>query len=64
MKAFQIPKIELYWKTISYVQTCIKAKRGFGKEIVVEFYAPLDLNKPASDIKYEFRRIGEDLDLI
>lgn len=33
MKYFQIPKIEQFWRSICYVQTCVKAKKGFGKEI-------------------------------
>lgn len=43
MKYFQIPKVEQFWRSLCYIQTCVKAKKGFGKGIVVDFFAPLDL---------------------
>jgi hypothetical protein len=42
----------------------VKAKRGFGKEFVVDYYAPLDLGKPEAEIKYDFRSLGEDVDIL
>lgn len=57
-------KYDPYWKTIYYVQTCVSSKVGFGKEIVVDFYAPLDLHSPNNEIKYDYKSLGDDVQLL
>ena len=64
MYRFNQPKTADFWKTISYVQTCVKSKKGFGKEIQVDFYAPLDFANPNNEIKYDFRSLGDDVELL
>ena len=61
---FNIPKSDHFWQTINFVQTCVKAKKGFGKEFVVEYYAPLDVAKPEDEIKYDYRSLGDDVDIL
>ena len=30
------------WKTVEYVQTCVKDEKGIGKPFSVTFYAPIN----------------------
>ena len=53
-----------FWKTISCIQTNVKAQIGCGTPIIVRFYAPLDREDPGKQIEYDFRSLGEDEDLI
>ena len=53
-----------YWRNVSHIQTCVKSKKGIGKPIKVIFYAPIDLQEPDAEIKYDFRAIGDDVELL
>lgn len=53
-----------YWKKVSCVQTNIKSKLGCGTPIIVKFYAPVDQSEPENEIKYDFRSLGDDGDLV
>ena len=49
-------KIELF-------QTTIKSKWGLGKPIRVEFYAPLNEHNLKDEIQYNYKHMGDDLEL-
>ena len=46
------------------IQTNVKAKIGCGSPITVKFYAHIDREDHDATISYDFREIGEDVDLI
>ena len=54
------------YKTNLYqsVQTCLKSKRGLGEPIIVKFYAPMRVSEPDEKIEYNYRTLGDDVDLI
>ena len=54
------------YKTNLYqsVQTCLKSKRGLGEPIIVKFYAPLKVKNPGDRIEYNYRTLGDDVELI
>ena len=51
-------------KTYQSVQTCLKSKRGLGEPFIVKFYAPMDMKDTASRIEYNFKSLGDDVELI
>ena len=51
-------------KRFQSVQTCIKSKRGLGEPIIVKFRAPMDFNEPEKDVNYDYKSMGDDLELI
>ena len=61
---FERTKSDKIWSRIDCVQTNIRAQLGCGTPIIVEFFAPLDERSPEKPIKYDFRALGEDEDLI
>lgn len=52
------------WKSISSIQTCVKAQIGCGTPIVVQFFAPINSKNPEEPIEYDYASIGDDEDLI
>jgi hypothetical protein len=61
---FERTKSDKLWSKIDCVQTNIRAQLGCGTPMVVQFFAPLDEANPDKAIKYDFRALGEDEDLI
>ena len=51
-------------KSFMSVQTCVKSNRGVGEPIIVKFYAPMDQLKESGQISYNYKSLGEDIDLI
>lgn len=37
---------------------------GIGYPIHIHYYAPVDINDPSKPIEYDYREIGDDIDLI
>ena len=64
MRVFQSGKSDRWADSVMYVQTTIKSRTGLGVPIFVEFYAPLDLKRLDDEIKYDWRGLGDDIDLI
>lgn len=64
MEFFRAPKSDPQWKTINYVQTCVKAKKGFGKLIIVDFFAPMDMLQLQEDVRFNYKALGEDIELL
>ena len=64
MKTFQQRAAHEYWKQVIYIQTNIKSRIGCGTPIVVKFYAPLDHEVPEAEIQYDFRSLGDEVELI
>lgn len=55
------------WKTVEYVQTCIKADPGIGKHIMVHFFAPLDDTTDThanAEIHYKYDHLPDGLWLL
>ena len=46
------------------VQTNVKSQMGIGYPIHIHYYAPVDINDPSKPIEYDYREIGDDIDLI
>jgi hypothetical protein len=61
---FQKKANDNFWKTVNNIQTNIKAKIGCGSPITVKFYAHINREDIDSTIEYDFRALGEDVDLI
>ena len=61
---FQRKAIDCFWKGVNNIQTNVKAKIGCGSPITVKFYAHIDKNDNEASIEYNFKAIGEDIDLI
>jgi len=57
-----------YWKkeflNVDSVQTNVRAQIGCGTPIIVNFFAPLNVNKYDEPCVYDFRSLGEDEELI
>ena len=54
-----------YTKNFQSVQTCLKSKRGIGEPIIVKFYAPnLNMSDPTERVTYDYRNLGDDVELI
>ena len=51
-------------KTYNSVQTCLKSKRGIGEPIIVKFYAPMNMRDTSHKVEYNYRTLGDDVDLI
>ena len=51
-------------KLFQSVQTCVKSKRGLGEPFIIKFYAPMDVTKPDERIEYNYRSLGDDVELI
>jgi len=51
-------------KLYQSVQTCLKSKRGIGEPTIVKFYAPMDYKNPEKRIEYNYKSLGDDVDLI
>lgn len=64
MNAFQKRANDDFWKTINFVQTCVKAQIGCGTPIIVNFFAPINTKRVADTIDYNFRQFGEDEEII
>lgn len=62
--SFQRRANDDFWKKINCVQTNIKSKLGCGTPIIIKFFAPIDQEDPEAEINYDFRALGEDIDLI
>lgn len=55
------------WKTVEYVQATVKDSAGIGKQIVIDFFAPIDEenDKTASqEINYDYKYMDEELKLL
>ena len=46
------------------MQTCLKSRIGIGEPIIVKFYAPLKVKHPGDRIEYNYRTLGDDVELI
>ena len=64
MNTFQRRAAHEYWHQVIYIQTNVKSKLGCGTPKVVKFYAPLDMDNPDAEIVYDYRALGDDVDLI
>lgn len=53
-----------YWKSVSSIQTNLKAKLGCGQPIIIKYYAPLDYEEPEAEIEFAYRQLGEDEELL
>ena len=53
-----------YWKTIELIQTSIKSATGCGKPISIHFFAPMDEKNPMAEIKYNYKDLPSDCELI
>lgn len=53
-----------FWKSVISVQTNVKAQIGCGTPIIVNFFAPVNKDSLADEIKYDFRSLGDDEDLL
>ena len=51
-------------KHFQSVQTCVKSTRGIGEPFIIKFYAPLNLSDPSEKIEYNYRKLGDDVELI
>ena len=51
-------------KLYESVQTCIKSRRGIGEPIIVKFYAPMDPIDESNKIEYQYKKLGDDVELI
>ena len=53
-------------KTKSYnsVQPCVKSKRGIGEPIIIKFYAPMNMKDTAAKIEYNYKSLGDAVELI
>ena len=49
-----------FWKKVEFIQTCIKAKRGIGKSIPIDFFARINKKSPSKNIIYNFRKFKTD----
>lgn len=49
-----------YWKKIEFIQTCIKARRGIGKAIEIDYYPKVNKKTPSKPIHYNFRSYKPD----
>jgi len=64
MYLFQKKFSEKIWQNMLCIQSNVKSMLGCGFPIHVNFYAPINLSHPEAPITYNFRDLGEDLDLI
>ena len=57
-----------YWKKefvkVDSVQTNIRAQIGCGTPVFVHFFAPLNIQKYTEHVNYDFRKFGEDEQLL
>ena len=44
-----------YWKTVSSIQTNIKARLGCGSPLIIKYYAPLDYEDPEAEIEFAYK---------
>ena len=51
-------------KSYNSVQTCLKSKRGIGEPIIVKFYAPMNMRDTSHRVEYNYRTLGDDVELI
>ena len=51
---------DVFWESISCIQTNIKSKLGCGVPIIIKFFAPVNPNDIDAEIIYDFRILGED----
>ena len=51
-------------ENIELAQICIKTTIGVGDPIRVNFYAPLNEDRPGDEIDYSHEELGKDLDLL
>ncbi|CAI2362192.1 unnamed protein product [Moneuplotes crassus] len=49
-----------YWKKIEFIQTCVKAKKGIGENIKIDFYSRISKEYPMNHIVYNFRKFKAD----
>ena len=49
-----------YWKGVEFIQTWIKAKRGIGKAIEIDFFPKINKKHPSQHINYNFRKFKAD----
>ena len=63
-KKFTTNKSAVNWKEFSSVQTCLKCAKGLGIPYYVKFHANVNLKSPEDEIVYDFRSLGEDVELI
>ena len=57
---FKLKAIDPFWNKIYSIQTVIQSKVGLGLFIYVEFFAPFDLKDSTKDVKYDYRKFGDD----
>lgn len=64
MYLFQKRFSDEMWKSMMCIQTNVKSQIGLGYPIHIDFYAPVDINDPEKQIFYNYRDVGDDLQLI
>ena len=64
MNIFQKRAAHDYWKSVIYIQTNVKSKIGCGTPVIVKFYAPLDTQNIDAEILYDFKSLGNEVDLL
>lgn len=64
MSIFQKRAAHDYWKNVVYIQTNVKSRIGCGTPIVVKFYAPLDHDNPEAEIAFDYKTLGDEVELI
>lgn len=55
------------WKTVEYIQTCVKDQVGIGKHMIVNFFAPLNEtnDKTANqEVSYDYKHMPDELTLL
>jgi hypothetical protein len=53
-----------YWQRVDVIQTCIKAKYGLGDLTIVNFFAPINEQKPMDEIDFDYKQMPSDYDLV
>lgn len=61
---FLRPLNHQFWKTLDAIQTCAKSKIGCGKFLYTHYFAPLNEDRPISEINYDIKNFPSDQELI
>ena len=57
---FMRPVNHPFWKSLDVVQTCAKSKIGCGKFLYIHFFAPMNEDKPNSEIQFDINKYPSD----
>lgn len=55
------------WRSVEYVQSCVKDAVGIGKSYILNFFAPINEesdSKAAEEIDYNYKQMPDDLKLL